>query len=33
VWNNTGDTARLQNKAGTFLDTCKWGDGDGNTAC
>jgi hypothetical protein len=33
VWNNTGDKAILKTKAGTVVDTCKWGDGDGNTAC
>ena len=33
VWNNTGDKAILRNKAGSIVDTCKWGDGDGNTAC
>ncbi|WP_246456546.1 lamin tail domain-containing protein [Nocardioides mesophilus] len=33
VWNNTGDKATLKNKSGTTVDTCKWGDGDGNTAC
>ena len=27
VWNNTGDKAILKNKAGTTIDTCKWGDG------
>ena len=33
VWNNTGDTARLRNPAGTLIDSCNWGDGDGTTAC
>ncbi|WP_234996551.1 lamin tail domain-containing protein [Demequina sp. NBRC 110054] len=25
IWNNSGDVAVLKNKAGTKLDTCKWG--------
>lgn len=33
VWNNTGDTAILKNKAKKRVDTCRWGDGDGTTAC
>jgi hypothetical protein len=33
VWNNTGDTAILKNKAGTTVDTCKWGDGAGTISC
>lgn len=33
VWNNSGDKAILKNKAGSTVDTCKWGDGDGNTGC
>lgn len=33
VWNNTGDKAILKNKTGSVVDTCKWGDGDGDTAC
>ena len=33
VWNNTGDKAILKNKSKTVVDTCKWGDGDGRTAC
>jgi hypothetical protein len=33
VWNNTGDKAILRNKAGSLVDTCKWGDGDGTTGC
>jgi hypothetical protein len=33
VWNNTGDKATLKNRAGTIIDTCRWGDGSGTTAC
>lgn len=33
VWNNTGDKATLKNRAGTVIDTCKWGDGSGTTSC
>lgn len=33
VWNNTGDKATLKNRAGTIIDTCKWGDGSGVTYC
>lgn len=33
VWNNTGDKATLKNRAGTVIDTCKWGDGSGTTYC
>lgn len=33
VWNNTGDTARLRNRAGTLMDRCRWGDGIGYTYC
>ncbi len=33
VWNNTGDTASLRTSAGTLIDSCKWGDGDGTTVC
>jgi len=33
VWNNTGDTARFRTPAGTLIDSCRWGDGDGNTTC
>lgn len=33
VWNNTGDTATLKTKAGTVIDTCKWGNGSGTTSC
>lgn len=33
VWNNTGDRATLKNRAGTTVDTCRWGDGDGTTSC
>jgi hypothetical protein len=33
VWNNTGDKAILKNKAGTTVDTCKWGDGSGVINC
>src|SRR4051794_39309663 len=33
IWNNTGDKATLKNKAGTDIDTCKWGDGPGYLYC
>ena len=33
VWNNDGDKATLKNKGGTRMDTCNWGDGDGDTNC
>ena len=33
VWNNEGDKAILKNKSKTVVDTCKWGTGDGTTAC
>jgi hypothetical protein len=33
VWDNGGDKAVLKNRHGITVDTCKWGDGDGNTAC
>lgn len=33
VWNNTGDRAALKNRAGTVIDTCKWGAGSGTTYC
>jgi hypothetical protein len=34
VWNNTGDTARLRNKAGTLMDTCSWSSkGSGYKTC
>lgn len=33
VWDNAGDKAILRNRHGVTLDTCKWGDGDGRTAC
>ncbi len=33
VWNNTGDTARFRVPSGTLIDSCWWGDGDGNTTC
>lgn len=33
VWNNDGDKAVLKNKANDTVDTCKWNDGDGQTAC
>ncbi len=33
VWNNTGDKAILRNSQGTTVDTCSWGDGNGNTSC
>jgi hypothetical protein len=33
VWNNTGDRAVLRNRAGDRVDTCRWGDGSGTTAC
>ncbi len=33
TWNNTGDTARLNNPSGTRIDSCHWGDGSGTTTC
>lgn len=33
VWNNTGDTATLRNSVGTYLDSCKWGNGSGFKRC
>jgi Lamin Tail Domain len=33
VWNNTGDTATLKNRALDVIDRCSWGDGDGSKAC
>ena len=33
VWNNSGDTAILRNRAGPRIDRCSWGDGDGTKAC
>lgn len=33
IWNNTGDTATLKTRAGRTVDVCRWGDGDGSTAC
>lgn len=34
VWNNTGDTAYLHNKAGTQQDTCTWTSvGTGSKTC
>jgi hypothetical protein len=33
VWNNTGDTAKLRNKAGKLIDRCSY-DGTGSSvAC
>ncbi|MFC4065836.1 lamin tail domain-containing protein [Actinoplanes subglobosus] len=31
VWNNTGDTATLRNRAGAVHDTCTWGYSSGRT--
>ena len=33
IWNNTGDRAALKNRALRTVDLCRWGDGDGSTAC
>lgn len=33
TWNNTGDAARIKNKAGTRADRCAWGDGSGTKWC
>ena len=33
VWRNTGDKAILKNKSKTLVDSCKWGDGGGSSAC
>ncbi|WP_433789014.1 lamin tail domain-containing protein [Actinoplanes sp. CA-252034] len=32
VWNNTGDTATLRNRAGGVHDTCLWGRQSGRTS-
>ena len=34
VWNNTGDTAYVHNKAGTLQDSCAWtAKGSGSISC
>jgi hypothetical protein len=33
VWNNSGDTATLQNRTRAVVDSCSWGNGDGTTTC
>lgn len=33
VWNNTGDKAKLHNSAGTWKDSCSWGNGPGSLHC
>jgi hypothetical protein len=33
VWNNGGDSATLRTGAGKTIDSCRWGNGSGVTAC
>ena len=33
VWNNTGDTATLRNRAGTLIDRCHYSGGDTSVIC
>ena len=33
VWNNTGDTATLRNRAGTVIDRCHYSGGDTSVLC
>jgi Lamin Tail Domain len=33
AWKNTGDEARLRNRAGVRVDSCRWGHGDGSKTC
>ncbi|MPZ62927.1 MAG: lamin tail domain-containing protein [Propionibacteriales bacterium] len=33
VWNNDGDRAVLKRANGSFVDACRWGDGDGKKEC
>jgi hypothetical protein len=33
IWNNSGDTARLESSSGTTLDTCSWGTVSSTKSC
>jgi hypothetical protein len=33
IWNNTGDTAKLYNKAGTKIQSCTWGSSGSYKYC
>jgi hypothetical protein len=33
IWNNTGDTATLENARGVKQNSCTWGDGSGSIVC
>jgi hypothetical protein len=33
VWDNSGDAARLRNRAGILVDSCKWSSGHSTATC